>query len=166
GQLPWFSPKDLKRRDLTDAQDHISEKVPTETNLRLLPPDSVALVVRGMILAHTLPISVLRVTSTINQDLKAVLPRKDLDVDFLAASLRAKSQWLLARVATAAHGTKRLETAVLEATPIPVADRSTQLQFSERVIKSRHQHALAERAVAADDELFASLQSRAFRGEL
>ena len=72
GDLPWFSPKDLKHDDLFDSIDHISADVPTRTTIRRLPANTVAIVVRGMILAHTFPVSVLRVQATINQDLKAV----------------------------------------------------------------------------------------------
>ena len=59
GTLPWFSPKDLKRDDLFDAQDHISEELIKVTNLKLLPANTVVIVVRGMILAHTFPVCVL-----------------------------------------------------------------------------------------------------------
>src|SRR5690606_37965542 len=59
GGLPWFSPKDLKHDDLFDSEDHINELVLSETSLKLLPPNTVVIVVRGMILAHTFPVSVI-----------------------------------------------------------------------------------------------------------
>ncbi|MGC0143920.1 restriction endonuclease subunit S [Pseudactinotalea sp. Z1732] len=166
GELPWFSAKDLKANELWDSQDHIAASVPEVTSLRLLPAETIAVVVRGMILAHSVPISVIRVPATINQDLKAVLPRDDIQVDFLASALRARTQWILARTATAAHGTKRLETAVLESIPIPEVSRSAQAEFARRVSQIRAERSAVERVLAAEDELFASLQSRAFSGGL
>ena len=109
GSLPWFSPKDMKRNDLFDSLDHISEAIPRTTSLKLLPPETVAIVVRGMILAHTFPVCVLRVPATINQDMKALLPRRSIETQFLAACLRAQAKHVLSQVSTAAHGTKRLD---------------------------------------------------------
>lgn len=166
GELPWFSAKDLKAADLYDSQDHISPRVPVETSLRLLPSDTIALVVRGMILAHTIPISVLRAPATINQDLKALLPKADLDVDFLAAAMRSRANWLLARVSTAAHGTKKLQSSVLESVPIPVPSMSRQREFAARVDKVNIEGATVRRALTTSDELFTSLQTRAFTGAL
>ena len=47
---------------------------------------------------------------------------------------------------------------------MPPLDR--QKEFSDRIGVIRTQRALVQRAIAADGQLFASLQSRAFRGEL
>lgn len=166
GDLPWFSAKDLKAPDLWDSQDHIASKVIQETSLKLLPPNTITIVVRGMILAHTVPVTTVRVPATINQDLKALLPKADIDIDYLSTAIRARSNWILARVSTAAHGTKKLESTVLASIPVPDADPRQQLAFAARVAKVDAQRTTVSRAAKADDELFASLQSRAFRGEL
>lgn len=120
GDVPWFSAKDMKRSRLTDSADHISESVFTKTSLRKLPAGTIAMVVRGMILAHTVPISVLDVEAAINQDLKALLPRREVDTSYLAAMLRAQHGEILSQVSTAAHGTKKLESRVLETLQIPL----------------------------------------------
>ena len=166
GDLPWFSAKDLKADDLFDSQDHISETVPKTTSLKLLPADTVAIVVRGMILAHTFPVSVLRVPATINQDLKALLPRKPIETQFLACCLRAQRDFILEKVSEAGHGTKRLDTLGLQEIRVPQVPDSLQKVFVARNkaienLKTQHRTALAEL-----DALFASLQHRAFRGEL
>ncbi|MFT0847309.1 restriction endonuclease subunit S [Actinomycetaceae bacterium L2_0104] len=49
---------------------------------------------------------------------------------------------------------------------VPLPPLELQREFAERVHWVSEQRAAVERALAADDELFASLQSRAFRGEL
>ena len=164
GQVPWFSAKDIKTDDLTDSIDHIAEIVPRKTNLRLLPVGTVVMVVRGMILAHSLPISVLRVGATINQDLKALLPSEPIVPDFLASSLRAQRSRILSTVATAAHGTKKLDTDVLCAIRIQRPGVELEQKFARRVEQAR----AVRRTAEADqlDELFASLQSRAFAGQL
>ncbi|MFC9519190.1 restriction endonuclease subunit S [Nocardiaceae bacterium NPDC056970] len=120
GDVPWFSAKDMKRPRLTDSIDHITEAVFSSTSLRKIPAGTVAMVVRGMILAHTVPIAILDVDAAINQDMKALLPRRDIEPSFLAAMLRAQHATILAQVSTAAHGTKKLESRVLEEIRIPL----------------------------------------------
>lgn len=119
GDVPWFSAKDMKRPRLRDSADHVAEDVFRSTPLRKLPAGTIAMVVRGMILAHTVPISILDVDAAINQDLKALIPKQDLDTSFLAAMLRAQHATILSQVSTAAHGTKKLDSRVLENLRIP-----------------------------------------------
>jgi type I restriction enzyme S subunit len=45
------------------------------------------MVVRGMILAHTIPISILNNEAAINQDLKALLPRQEIEPSICVADL-------------------------------------------------------------------------------
>lgn len=166
GPVPWFSAKDMKAEDLFDSEDHIAETVPTTTTLKLLPKDTVAIVVRGMILAHTFPVCVLRVPATINQDLKALIPRQPIDAQFLAACLRSQSGFVLEQVSEAGHGTKRLDSQGLQKIRVLQPEPSLQQTFATRVqaieaLKTQHRAALA-----AQDALFASLQQRAFAGTL
>lgn len=119
GNVPWFSAKDMKRPRLRDSADHVTDDVFSSTPLRKLPAGTIAVVVRGMILAHTVPISILEVDAAINQDLKALVPKRDLDTSFLAAMLRAQHATILSQVSTAAHGTKKLDARVLENLRIP-----------------------------------------------
>ena len=119
GSVPWFSAKDMKHSRLKDSADHIADDVFSSTPLRKLPAGTIAIVVRGMILAHTIPISVIEVDAAINQDLKALLPKREVDTSFLAAMLRAQHATLLSQVSTAAHGTKKLDSHALESLRIP-----------------------------------------------
>ncbi|WP_082491234.1 restriction endonuclease subunit S [Duganella sp. Leaf126] len=166
GKLPWFSAKDLKKNDLFDSQDHIAESVPETTSLKLLPANTVTICVRGMILAHTFPVSVLRIPATINQDLKALLPKKPLDAQYLAACLRAQSEFVLKQVSEAGHGTKRLDAAGLREIrvlqpPENLQKAFTSLVHSIEILRTQHRAAQTEL-----DALFSALQYRAFRGEL
>ena len=166
GTLPWFSAKDLKADDLFDSQDHISSSVTETTSLKLLPANTVAIVVRGMILAHTFPVSVLRVPSTINQDLKALLPRRPIGAQFLAACIRAQENFVLEKVSEAGHGTKRLDTLGLKEIRIPQVNDSLQMEFELRCAAIEQMKVKLSAAEAQARALFTSLQHRAFRGEL
>lgn len=166
GDVPWFSAKDLKQDDLFDSQDHIHESVIRTTSLKLLPADTVAIVVRGMILAHTFPVCVLRVPSTINQDLKALLPNVPLEPQFLASCLRAQSAFILQQVSEAGHGTKRLDAEAMKKILVPLPPIDIQRVFADRVRKIEELRNMQHGALSEANALFASLQHRAFRGEL
>lgn len=130
GEVPWFSAKDMKQDRLIDSADHISENAFRSASLRRLPAGTIAMVVRGMILAHTVPISILEVPSAINQDLKALLPKSDVDTGYLAAMLRAQHVEILTKVSTAAHGTKKLDSRVLETIEIPLPPLNEQRRIA------------------------------------
>lgn len=168
GDVPWFSAKDIKKPRLTDSADHISEEVFASTPLRKLPENTVVLVVRGMILAHTVPIAVLGVEAAINQDLKALLPKEEVDVDptFLAAMLRAQHGTILSQVSTAGHGTKKLDSRVLESIRIPFPAPEEQRRIAKVLDLAARQRTAIESMLELQDELINSLQARAFRGGL
>jgi len=166
GDLPWFSAKDLKQPDLFDSQDHISREVPKVSTLKLLPANTVGIVVRGMILAHSFPVSVFRVPCTINQDLKALLPNLPLDAQFLAACLRCGSSYALQQVSEAGHGTKRLDSEGLSKIPILLPPIEQQREFARRVAAVEKLKTAQRASLAELDALFATLQHRAFTGDL
>jgi type I restriction enzyme S subunit len=166
GDVPWFSAKDIKKPRLTDSADHICESVFTATSLRRVPANTVVLVVRGMILAHTVPIAVLAVEAAINQDLKALLPKQDVDSTFLAAMLRAQHSTILSQVSTAGHGTKKLDSRVLESIRIPLPELDEQRRIAAVLDLAAGQRTAIESMLGLQDELIGSLQARAFRGEL
>lgn len=101
GTVPWVSPKDMKAFSLSSSEDQVTEKV--LDRLSLVPPDSVLVVVRSGILSHTLPVALNTLPVTINQDMRAFLPRRDITARYLAWQLVAK-QWDILS-ACSKHGT-------------------------------------------------------------
>lgn len=59
-----------------------------------------------------------------------------------------------------------LNMGIIKAMPIPVPPLAEQQEFARRTKQLANQRSIVVGAAGADDELFASLQSRAFRGEL
>jgi type I restriction enzyme S subunit len=165
GDVPWVSPKDMKRLALYDAIDHISDLVLAETSLKLVPAGSVLIVVRGMILAHTVPVAEARVPLTVNQDMKALISKGAVHSTYLLWMLQVCHDRLLAQVTTAAHGTKKLDTARLEEMPIPLPPASMQQAFETNV---RRMEAIQEHqvnAAAKAEAAFSALLARAFVAE-
>lgn len=133
GDIPWVSPKDMKRRDIYSATDNISEIALSQSSAKLIETPSVLFVVRGMILAHTLPIAISRVPLAINQDMKAITPTDNFEVEFIAAMLRGAEPDLLHSVEVAGHGTRRLQTEHWQALPIPALPAKKQREVVSMV---------------------------------
>lgn len=133
GDVPWASAKDLKADRLADTQDHLTTEAVTTGAAFLVPAGAVLVVVRGMILARTFPVSVTTVEMAINQDLKALVPRPGLTPEFLAWLLRGTSPLSLSRLEEAAHGTKALRMEAWIDLQLPVPPPDEQQQIASRI---------------------------------
>jgi type I restriction enzyme S subunit len=160
----------MKQRELSDAIDHISASATTETAARLLEPGAVLIVVRGMILAHTVPSAVLRVPAAINQDMKALVLDQRFLPEYVCAVLWAWNTRLLKLIERSTHDTRKLETERLLEFKIPVLPIVDQQQVLARLaaLAGKGSRLVAE-GVAVTRELEAlmpAVLNRAFRGEL
>ena len=107
GDIPWVSPKDMKRPVIDDADDHISHAALEGSSVKEIPPKSILMVVRGMILAHSFPVAVTARMVTINQDMKALVPPPEI-ADYLLMFLQASKPAMVALVDRSSHGTCKL----------------------------------------------------------
>jgi restriction endonuclease S subunit len=130
GDIPWVTPKDMKTREITGAIDKISKEGLEGSSARMLPEKAVLIVIRGMILIHTVPVAVLQVPATINQDMKALIPKDGLLPDFLSSVLWGLNQDLLRCVDKSSHDTRKLTTPKLQSFRIPIPSQDVQ-QFPE-----------------------------------
>ncbi len=130
GDMPWVSPKDMKRFSLDDAEDHISE-VAISDGARIAPAGTVFIVVRGMILAHTFPVCIAERTMAFNQDVKALVPQPGVDGRFLAHWLHGNRSKLLGLVTEATHGTKRIDLRDLQAAELMLPSTPEQRRIAE-----------------------------------
>lgn len=170
GDIPWVSPKDMKTRVIEDSQDHISIEATRETSAKIVNSGAVLVVVRGMILAHTVPSAVLQNSATINQDMKALIPNSKLSPHFLCAVLWARNRELLELVEKSTHDTRKFRTESLLGFKIPLPPLPEQRRIVAELDALQSQiDSLKQLQSATADELDALLPSildRAFRGEL
>ena len=107
GEIPWVTPKDMKRRVIATSEVLITQRALDETGIKLVRPQVVLVVVRGMILAHSFPVAVTTVPVTVNQDMKALRLTDDVDPSYFAWSLDGLALGIIATVVDeAAHGTR------------------------------------------------------------
>lgn len=130
GDIPWVSPKDMKRMRITDVPDHVSQDALRNSPLTLLPAQAVLIVVRGMILAHSFPVAITLAPVTINQDMKAITVGKGMGNEFLLWSLTGTAHIFVSLADESAHGTRKLETEVIAKTPLAVPPTHEQVHIA------------------------------------
>ena len=170
GTLPWASAKDIKVEYLADTEDHITEFAVEQGAASLLDVGTVLVVVRGMILARTFPVTLTLERMAINQDLKAIISGKRLAAKFLAWYLRGTSEESLRRLDEAGHGTKALRMdkwTSLEIALPPIEEQSTIVAFLDaETSKIDALVGEAERAIGLLRERRSALISAAVTGKI
>ncbi|MFT5357758.1 MAG: type I restriction enzyme S subunit [Polyangiales bacterium] len=133
GVIPWVSPKDMKVDYISKSQDTVTEAAVAWSAAKLIPVGSVLVVVRGMILDHSVPTALTTSVVTINQDMKALIPLKCINGEFLLFLLQGLRDYLLSHTDSSAHGTKCLATGRLERTTIALPPVEEQGELISRL---------------------------------
>lgn len=127
GTIPWVSPKDMKSRVIMSSEDRVTERA--LGRLTMIPAGSVLMVVRSGILSRTLPVAVTALPVTVNQDMRAFIPRPGVSSDYLAWQLIGKEREVLA--ATSKDGTTvaSIEAPALASFPLAIAPAAEQTRI-------------------------------------
>jgi type I restriction enzyme, S subunit len=139
GDIPWVTPKDMKRARISDSVDRVTEKALQETAISLIPVNAVLIVVRGMILAHSFPTAVNDAPVTINQDMKALRVGEKLEVEYLFWTLTGFAKVFSALAQESAHGTRKMETETIKKFGFPVPPRDEQKALVDHLEKRLQQ---------------------------
>jgi len=83
GTIPWLSPKDMCGQVVRATRDHITPSALDLSPAKLVAAGSVAVVVRSGILERTIPVSLVPFATALNQDMKALSPRPDVDARWI-----------------------------------------------------------------------------------
>lgn len=95
GDVPWVSPKDMKRRVITETEDYISADAVDGSATSYVPKGMPLIVVRSGILRRTIPVAISGCEVTLNQDMKAFVLGPRLNAQFLAYWIEGQSDDLL-----------------------------------------------------------------------
>ena len=133
GEIPWVTPKDMKKDAINNSRLKVTGAALEHTSLKEVDPGAVLIVVRGMILARTVPVAWTTVPVTINQDMKALTPCPRVNAEFLGYQLGAAQQALLSGVDVAGHGTRRLPTEHWRALPVAIPPQDEQQHIVDAV---------------------------------
>lgn len=146
GPIPWISPKDMKLSELDSAEETLTAEG-VKSGSKLMPKDTIMIVVRGMILAHTFPVARTLVPAAFNQDMKALVVSDEYRPKYIQYWFEYAAPRYLRLVSESSHGTKRLESDKLFSLAVPKIDLDEQDAFITQVddvraavskAKSRH----------------------------
>lgn len=154
GTVPWLSPKDMGRPTVTTTQDYITESAIRASATKLVPANSVAVVVRSSILDKVLPIALIPIPITLNQDMKALTPREDVLARYIAHLLRSCAQTLLRATRKTGGSVVSIDVPKFMAFRVPVPP----LEVQREIVRILDQFTALEAALEA--ELEAELEAR------
>jgi type I restriction enzyme, S subunit len=92
GTIPWLASMDVSDTSTDEIRGRVTQVALDETSLRLIPAPSVAVVMRSNILRRVLPVGLVKVETTVNQDMRVLVPREGVDAEYVYQALRADSE--------------------------------------------------------------------------
>lgn len=135
GDIPWVSSGEMTDTRIYDTPLRITAEG-AEAGSRVVTPGTILIVVRGMSLAKEFRIATVAREVAFNQDLKALEPLDGVDTLVLFHQLLDRREAIRDMASEASHGTKKLDTPVLERLPCVVPDQRLQALFADTVAPS------------------------------
>jgi type I restriction enzyme, S subunit len=168
--IPWVSPKDMKKLYLDDAQDHITNTAVEQSSTNVVAEGSVLVVTRSGILSHTLPVAKALRPLAINQDMKALIPHKEVNADYVLHALRAMEPRILQECSKSGTTVANLDTDRLLNFQIPLpplqVQRCVVAKLESLFRRSKSAHEELTRIPRLVERYKQSILAAAFRGDL
>lgn len=133
GDVNWFSSKDIKTNELTDAELKITREAVRATGLQVYPPGCLVMVARSGILKRTFPVSILKVEGTVNQDLKVLSPFVDGIERYLQIMLRGMTRYILTSLVKTGMTVQSLKYEEFETQVFPIPPLAEQKRIVAKV---------------------------------
>ena len=160
GDIPWVSSKDMKTDVLTESQIYINQKGVDNSTARIVPVNSVIMVIRSGILKHTLPVAINAVPITVNQDLKVFIPGESMLTRFMAVQFKMQEADILSGVRAVTADNIEFNSLKQRAMIVPPIELQKEyVNFLEQVDKSK---VVVQKALDEAQLLFDSLMQEYF----
>lgn len=164
GDIPWLSAKDLKKFRLNDSIEKVTREG-ANNGTRLIEAGSILILVRGMTLLKDVPVGVTERTVAFNQDLKGLIPNRDVDGHYLGFYLAANRFRLLKLVDRASHGAGRLPSNLLQSFEVELPGIEEQRKIADILLTWDRAIESADNRVAAEGRLKRGLLERLLTGQ-
>ena len=162
GAIEWIKSNNLGSNVATRADESLSEQ--GRMKARIAPQGSILVTCIAGSPTSIGKASLVDRDVAFNQQINAILPSPRVNAAFLLGQLRTAPQLVRAKSTGGMKGlVNKSDFKSIRVLSPPLEEQAT---FAARVGAAVGQHATAQRALTVHDELFASLQSRAFRGGL
>lgn len=129
GIHPWITAKDLKQHYLKNSIDTLTDA--GLANAKLAPAGASLILVRGMTLLKDFPVGYVTRPMSFNQDIKALIPEKEVDGLFLSFFLASQKEKMRQLVSIAGHGTGRLDTESIKSFPVNLPSLDEQKKIAK-----------------------------------
>src|SRR5690606_15227215 len=80
GTITWVTPKDMKREIINNSIDKITEEAISKSSVKIIPKNSLLMVIRSGTLKRKLPVAINSEEVTVNQDMKAFIFNKEVNL--------------------------------------------------------------------------------------
>lgn len=164
GDLCWATPKDMRGEVLTDTEEHITELALRGSAAKVVPPDTLLVVVKSKVLAHRLPVARTTVRTCFGQDLKGICLNAPPLVRYVHRHLLFGQSALLERARglnTEGLTLEHLREYEVMLPPDRLVSKFTEIERRLEGLLHRERNCLSEATSLCD-----SLSDRAFSGEL
>ncbi|KTT65791.1 type I restriction-modification protein subunit S [Pseudomonas oryzihabitans] len=131
--VPWVSPKDMKKNLLEDAEDRISQIAIEDAGMTLYPAGSILMVTRSGILQHTFPVALAGNELTVNQDIKVLRPVEGIIPQFAFYLLKSFGGEILSACSKDGTTVQSIDSEKLEAFLLPLPPAAEQIRIAAKL---------------------------------
>lgn len=151
GNIFWVSAKDFKSFYIDSSEDTITELGLKKSSSKLIPQNSLLMVVRSGILLHTLPIAITKCPVAINQDVKALFVKdSQLNAQYLGYFFDVFNKYVLSKIVKHSTTVQSVNTNELERLEIPLPSLEIQkeiVSFMDDAYAQKQQKELQAKAL-------------------
>jgi type I restriction enzyme S subunit len=171
GSIPWVTPKDMKRSVISSSVVSLTELGVQNSPAKLVPASSVLVVVRSGVLKHTLPVALTSAPVTLNQDMKALVPKAAVHAPYLARLVKSLQPVVLGWVRATTADNFPIDQLLDYEIDLPVFEEQRRIAAildhadNIRAQKRSFRDAVATLKLSAFEDLFGSTQPTAALGD-
>lgn len=170
GTLLWVTSKDMKSDLIEDTLMHTNILGVENSSATYIEEPAVLFVMRSGILRRIFPVCMVKKPFTVNQDLKALVPTVDINLEYLFWACKANEKQILEKCMKSGTTVESINTAALRDFEIPIARKNEQTEIvrllDDLLTKEQQAKEAAEGVLEQIDLIKKAILARAFRGEL
>lgn len=131
--VPWISPKDMKKPLLETSEDKISQIAVVDAGMTFFPKDSVLMVTRSGILQHTFPVALAGAPITVNQDIKVLRPTQGISPKFSFYMLKSYGSQILSECSKDGTTVQSIDSEKLVTFSFPLPPLAEQIRIVQKL---------------------------------
>lgn len=163
GTIPWVKTAEVAGNTIWETSETVTAEGVRNARLTKFPAGSVVIAMYGQGKTRGQS-AILGVPATTNQACAVILPNESFDPAFLQTQLDISYERL--RKEARGGNQPNLSVSRVQAFKVTLPPISTQQEFASVIHHIKRLRTTVRQALTTDNQLFSSLQSRAFKGEL